>query len=287
MKSTKILTLLVVLAVMVGGAAAAVTMTDDIGETEFEGYDDGEVDSTIEVEDGTVDMLESTDTIEVTQTVNFSDIDEETANETLVIDVHNEAISSISESPTTSQGDYTTAVVEVGNETTDVTYNLTLRDSFVAGDRINESLQMTFQYDDGDLDNETVVEGTSYDFVVTASETGFTGGTAFDVPMPEFLESLGGTGLFLVYGLIIGSIILGALALYLVYDRRSMSKNQKVGAYAAISIGSLGATMSQPVFGVVTFWMVLVAFIVLLAVVIYLYMSTDEGDISGGTQYIN
>lgn len=249
MKRT-ILTLVVALFVLSSGASAI-----PAGDATWEGLqDDGtELEDSIEITNNTVEVDGEVDRVQATY--NVSDTSEP-INVTLDAD----------------SGTLIDYDVLSGGE-----YEKTLETDGV--DEVSFAFEP--QTDDGSLDAQQefediiTVDGTDYSLIVTSAGTTF---SSIDVPN----LGLGEYGVFVFYALAVGAIILGAIAIYLLYDRQNISKMEQATGYGFVALGSLGGSLGTVVYD---YWWALVAgFVFLVGGVIWLYSQSSEDQT--GTLYM-
>lgn len=126
-----------------------------------------------------------------------------------------------------------------------------------------------------EFEDVITVDGTDYSVIVTTPGTTFSG-----IDVPDL--GLGEYGVFVFYALAVGAIILGAIAIYLLYDRQNISKMEQATGYGFVALGSLGGSLGTVIYD---YWWALVAgFVFLVGGVIWLYsQSSDE---RAGTLYM-
>jgi len=265
--------------VLLSGMAGAAS----VSSTSFTGVDDGnEISDSVEESNGTVTVLNGTvDTLRVNQSFEVADND---SNVTVEISVSKDVAESL-EGSDSIEGDREIRRETLDNGTT-LEYDVSLWDGENSSKSLNSSetyedaLVVTVTYDNESESNVTSTQ--SYNLEVEEGG-GFEGASIGDVPdiVPSFLSDMGTLGLFIFYTLAVGVIVLGAVALYLLYHREDLGQPARATGYAAVSLGSLGSV------GIQSGVLIVAAFLVLLAAVIYLYRSGgDSPTTTDGTMYI-
>lgn len=291
---------LVALTLVASGIGMAVSVSTDIGDVELNGYsvnDDGnlteQTNGSVTVDNGTVVVLNSTDTVRTDVTLS----DPLNTSERVMFVGDNEAVYAVDltndsdgtvDTNKKSGGDTIVNVSSDGAE--NITLDVELQDSFQTGDNVSNAYQLKIV---NTANGEVVNATTNWDVEVEAGGGGFGGGTIGNLPVPSFFTDFFGEdiGTFLFYGMAVGVVILGGVALWFVYNR-NMSKGKAATAYAALSLGSIGSLLTTsiniPVIGQVSAWIIVVAFIALAIVVGYLYTTqTETMNSDAGTMYVN